>query len=172
MVKFYFALSFAMVLSFHTLVLMYDHSSFKSIKKSYQVSVNASDATELKVETKDKKKEVGPLNSSDKTKNSSLEQQGVISEYLSQVVALIEAHKDYPLLSRALGEEGVVSLDFTINANGKVEKVLVKSKSSFDRLNQAALNAIYRVKSFPSFPKSINKNQLNLALSLKFLSQP
>ncbi len=48
----------------------------------------------------------------------------------------------YPAISKKLGEEGKVLLSVLVNPDGRVAKVSLKTSSGFDRLDQAALNAV------------------------------
>lgn len=50
----------------------------------------------------------------------------------------------YPALSRRLGEQGSVLLSVFVNENGRAENVTLKSSSGFDRLDNAALEAVSR----------------------------
>jgi protein TonB len=47
----------------------------------------------------------------------------------------------YPVLSRRRGEEGKVIVEVTISAQGAVRRALIKTSSSYPRLDRAALKA-------------------------------
>lgn len=49
---------------------------------------------------------------------------------------------DYPPASRQFGEQGRVLLHAMINADGSVEQVALRKSSGFERLDQAALDAV------------------------------
>mgnify|MGYP003584106780 CR=1 FL=1 len=55
----------------------------------------------------------------------------------------------YPSMSQRLGEEGVVLLDVKVSAEGSPVDVRVKKSSGFDRLDQAAREAILRCRFVP-----------------------
>lgn len=61
-----------------------------------------------------------------------------------RIAASIDPAKDcrakpaYPSLSRRVGEEGVVILEFTIEADGQVSDARVKQSSGYPRLDEAA----------------------------------
>ena len=61
-----------------------------------------------------------------------------------RVAASIDPAKDcrdkpaYPALSKRIGEEGLVVLEFTIEANGKVSEAKIKQSSGHPRLDEAA----------------------------------
>lgn len=48
----------------------------------------------------------------------------------------------YPVMSRRLGETGKVILRVTLDESGKVAKAIVDRSSGFNRLDEAALNAV------------------------------
>lgn len=50
----------------------------------------------------------------------------------------------YPALSRRLGEQGTIVLSVYVNEAGAAEKVELKQSSGFDRLDDAALDAVSR----------------------------
>lgn len=56
----------------------------------------------------------------------------------------------YPSLSRKLGEQGRVLLSVYILADGTVGEIKLKKSSGFDRLDDAALNAVKRWKYVPA----------------------
>lgn len=56
----------------------------------------------------------------------------------------------YPALSRRLGEEGTVTLEILVKANGMVGEVKLKNSSGYKRLDDAAINAIKRWKFVPA----------------------
>lgn len=55
----------------------------------------------------------------------------------------------YPSLSKRLGEQGKVLVRVYISANGAVDKGEIKQSSGYDRLDQAALNAVLRWRFVP-----------------------
>lgn len=52
---------------------------------------------------------------------------------------LEQAQKNYPRVSRRLGESGRVLLHVLIGVDGTAQKVEVKQSSGFERLDQAAI---------------------------------
>ncbi|GAB3248424.1 hypothetical protein GCM10027296_11430 [Chitinimonas naiadis] len=56
----------------------------------------------------------------------------------------------YPGLSRKLGEQGRVLLSVYILADGTVGEIKLKKSSGYDRLDDAALNAVKRWKYIPA----------------------
>lgn len=56
----------------------------------------------------------------------------------------------YPPLSKRAGEEGKVLLRVWVDAEGRAERVEVKTSSGFERLDKAALEAVARWKFVPA----------------------
>ncbi|MRR51036.1 MAG: energy transducer TonB, partial [Rhodocyclaceae bacterium] len=56
----------------------------------------------------------------------------------------------YPSASRRLGEQGRVLLRVYVSAEGRAEKVEVKTSSGFQRLDQAAEDAVSRWRFVPA----------------------
>jgi len=57
---------------------------------------------------------------------------------------------DYPGISKRAGEEGRVLLKVLVSANGDAENVEIEKGSHFDRLDQAAINAVKRWRFIPA----------------------
>ncbi|AKJ64364.1 hypothetical protein L21SP4_01112 [Kiritimatiella glycovorans] len=57
---------------------------------------------------------------------------------------------DYPLLSRKRGEEGTVTLEVHVSAEGKPERVTVSDGSGHRRLDRAAVRAVRRTSFRPA----------------------
>lgn len=55
----------------------------------------------------------------------------------------------YPILSRIKGEEGRVSLSAGIKEDGLVETVRIEESSGYDRLDRAAVKALYKFRFAP-----------------------
>ncbi len=56
----------------------------------------------------------------------------------------------YPALSRRMGEQGRVLLRVFVEADGMSSRVELRSSSGFERLDQAALDAVRRWKFVPA----------------------
>lgn len=49
---------------------------------------------------------------------------------------------EYPILSRRRGETGTAVVQFVVGVTGRIENIALKKSSGFDRLDQAALDAV------------------------------
>lgn len=63
---------------------------------------------------------------------------------------------EYPTMSRRLGEEGVVVLLLTVDADGRVTAATVDSTSGFERLDEAAIKEALRPRLWKFVPGTIN----------------
>jgi len=57
---------------------------------------------------------------------------------------------DYPRLSRELKEQGIVQLRVHVSAEGRPTEILINRSSSYDRLDQAAINAVRQWRFVPA----------------------
>lgn len=55
----------------------------------------------------------------------------------------------YPSISKRLGEEGLVMLNVLVSADGQPQKIIVKKSSGFERLDEAAREAMQRCRFVP-----------------------
>ncbi|MCX8513133.1 MAG: energy transducer TonB [Chthoniobacteraceae bacterium] len=65
---------------------------------------------------------------------------------LGKPLYLVRPQVNYPAESRAAGEQGVVLLRITVNANGRPSAVSVAGSSGFPRLDKAAVEGGWRCK--------------------------
>jgi len=56
----------------------------------------------------------------------------------------------YPRKSRRLGEEGIVTVKATIDLQGRVINTVILSSSGFERLDNAAVNAVNKAEFYPA----------------------
>lgn len=88
--------------------------------------------------------------------------------YKALVRNRVDARKTYPRLSRRMGEEGRVVVEFRLGSNGEVLHVRVKESSGSERLDEAALQAVREAASFPPFPEGVNRQSWEFTLPLSF----
>lgn len=91
-----------------------------------------------------------------------------IESYASRLREEINKNKKYPTMSKKLKEEGRVIISFKVLNNGQFENISIKLSSNKERLDKAALNALYDTKEFEAFDKSIKKDFLEFNLPLEF----
>ncbi len=74
-------------------------------------------------------------------------------QYLVRIMALVEAHKSYPLSARRRHIEGEIQLSFQVNAEGYVSDIQITGKSSV--LRRASMDALQNSLPLPPPPKEI-----------------
>lgn len=165
--------SFILTATIHLVVLLYSEDSTLKLKRSFRVSVapRILNSESFKSPESLTKTNLPSSNKTTKPSSESIMSEGIVNEYLNELVRIVETHKYYPALSRRLGEIGEVDLSFTISSKGELLELSIKSASRFERLNKAALKAVQDSGLFPRFPSSLRQDKLDLALSLKFISE-
>jgi protein TonB len=73
-------------------------------------------------------------------------------DYFQRLLAEIARHKRYPRLARVRGWEGRVVVEFTVGADGRVERVNLQNGSPHAILNEAALDLIRSRERFEAPP--------------------
>lgn len=91
-----------------------------------------------------------------------------LKDYLQQVRRLLDQHKHYPALARRQHLEGVVVLQFTIHADGRIENPRLKRSSGHALLDEEAQETVRRVKAFPPFPPGLGRERLTIEIPLAF----
>lgn len=93
--------------------------------------------------------------------------QKLINDYAIKLREAINKNKNYPNISKKLKEEGKVIISFRVLKNGKFTDIKIQTSSNKERLDKAALNALYDTKEFESF-HNINKEHLDFIVPLEF----
>ncbi len=88
------------------------------------------------------------------------------SGYADQIAAWLERHKRYPRTSRRMGEQGVVTLQFTLDGQGRVLGHRIVRSSGHDRLDQEVLALLERASPMPKPPGSAQR--ISLAVPIVF----
>jgi protein TonB len=92
-----------------------------------------------------------------------------IDNYASRLREEINKNKNYPTISKKLREEGRVIVSFRVLNTGQFTNIRVFVSSTKERLDKAALNALYNTKEYQAFDnKLINKEFLDFELPLEF----
>ncbi|MFA6449789.1 MAG: TonB family protein [bacterium] len=88
--------------------------------------------------------------------------------YARAVRERIESLKEYPQGARRRGQEGVASVQFTLNRNGSVSGVSIAKTSGYDSLDNAALDAVRKAAPFQPIPKELDRDEFALRVSIVF----
>ena len=92
----------------------------------------------------------------------------VLDGYLGTLQALIASAKKYPESARKSGQEGKVTVQFTVMQNGNVKNIQLVSKTNYRVLNEEAIEAVKRAAPFSGFPDEIDKPFLDIILPFRF----
>jgi protein TonB len=82
--------------------------------------------------------------------------------YFTKIKQMILSRWEYPELALRYGLEGKLSVEFTISANGQLERLRVVRSSGSHILDEEALRAIQAAAPFPPIPRWIQPNPLRI----------
>ncbi len=92
-----------------------------------------------------------------------------LSDYLFGLRRLIDSKKIYPSLSRRMGETGKVLLSFEVLRNGTIQEIRIKTRSQFERLDQAALETVSNFEKYSPLPDSVSEDRIVVEVPIEFL---
>lgn len=87
--------------------------------------------------------------------------------YLNELRRFIESKKFYPRMAARLKHSGVVEIALVLDENGNFKDIKIKKASSFETLNDAALDLIKSLKKFKPIPQDMD-NTLAVNIPLKY----
>jgi TonB family protein len=90
------------------------------------------------------------------------------AKYKDQVTAELEGAIEYPFWAQDLKQEGEVSAEVTIRADGTISKVKIKKRSRHNILNQEVEQAMDRIGSVASFPSWVKDDALTVLIEHNF----
>jgi protein TonB len=79
--------------------------------------------------------------------------------YESQLLAWLQRHKKYPNLARRRGQQGIVILEFVINAEGKLLSHKIIQASAHTALNTAVVKMIKQASPMPPVPQELHRKR-------------
>uniref|UniRef100_UPI0040487789 energy transducer TonB n=1 Tax=Aliarcobacter sp. TaxID=2321116 RepID=UPI0040487789 len=135
--------------------------------KEKVIDENLKDIEKLKTKKENLKESESKI-SENQNNEQKIKEQKFIDSYASRLREEINKNKKYPTMSKKLKEEGKVIVSFKVLKNGQFENISILLSSNKERLDKAALNALYDTKEFEAFDKSIKKEFLEFNLPLEF----
>ncbi len=93
---------------------------------------------------------------------------GEIATWRDQVLSRLQRAKRYPSSSESRREQGVVTLNFTVNRNGGVTARRIARSSGHPALDQEVLEMVSRAAPFPAFPAGMAQTSVNLSVPIRF----
>lgn len=94
--------------------------------------------------------------------------QSIRNEYLLKLRKRIEQNKVYPKRAKRLRQEGKVLVSFLIQKNGKIQNISLKGKSSYKRLDKAALELLKKIARFDPIPKELGKDSWAIEVPINY----
>lgn len=101
-------------------------------------------------------------------KNSSAKRANMEGIYLSELHRAIKRHQRYPEASRRQGTEGIATIGFILQGDGRIVRVQVVQSSDDRELDRAAIDAINRLGRFKPIPLEIGRSSWSLRISIRF----
>jgi protein TonB len=91
----------------------------------------------------------------------------IMGPYARALLARLEAHKRYPVLSRRRGEEGIVTLRLSVAADGRLVSAEPVGEAP-QRLIDASLEAVRDAAPFPPLPAALQAAQAVFTLPVAY----
>jgi protein TonB len=88
-------------------------------------------------------------------------------DWLAEVGAWLLAHRSYPETARALGRQGTVVVQITVEQSGRVEEVNLLRGSGSDSLDHAA-EALVRNAQLPPFPPDMKVPRQSVTVPIRY----
>jgi protein TonB len=92
----------------------------------------------------------------------------VAPAWVSQLLAHLNRHKQYPGAARARHEEGVVTLNFTMDRSGHVLAHSIVKSSGSQALDTEASAMLQRAEPLPAFPPSMAGTSRSFSVPIRF----
>lgn len=117
----------------------------------------------------------GPVPSADKSAPASVDRPApprtagslIDPVWGASVQSWLAAKKTYPEQARTRGEEGTVSIRFTVDRSGRVLDVSLTGGSGSDRLDQATL-ALLSTAMLSPFPAAMTADQVTITTAVRY----
>lgn len=90
--------------------------------------------------------------------------------YKAELRAKIDENKFYPVMSKRLGQTGIVVVAFTLLEDGNIVNVRIDKPSPFERLNLAGLEAVKKIERFKPIPKELGAKTMDIKVPVKFFT--
>ena len=89
-------------------------------------------------------------------------------DYLADLVNAIHRNKYYPRKARRRSEQGTVVVGFTIEQDGSLSEIGVRSSSGIRRLDDAALKTLRKLTPFRPIPEALNRDRWPITVPIEF----
>lgn len=92
----------------------------------------------------------------------------VYASYFDKIKQLIETQWEYPALALRYGLQGRLSLEFTISADGRLDRLRLVRSSGSQLLDDEAVRAVKAASPFPPIPPWVQPNPLSVSASMEY----
>jgi protein TonB len=90
------------------------------------------------------------------------------ADYFALVSAHLNRRKTYPVEARRARQQGVVTVRFTVDRQGRVSDVSIRRSSGHELLDSATLDLVQRVAPLPPMPASMPRDRITLSLPIDY----
>lgn len=94
---------------------------------------------------------------------------GPSADYMAQLSAWLEKHKQYPRRAQRRRQEGTALLQFVIDREGRVIEYRIRESSGHEILDEEVAAMIERAQPLPGFPDDMPRARLELVVPIQFL---
>ena len=91
-----------------------------------------------------------------------------IESYSSLLANAIAKYKQYPKIAQMRGWQGTVIVDLEIDTKGAVISIKIKKSSTYEVLDNEALEMIKKASPFPAPPESLRGKNFNVLVPISF----
>lgn len=141
-----------------------------TITKAFEITKE--EKSEIKEEIQSQNistQEAKPSTTHSVSQEEKVNNQEYMNQYRNRLREEINKNKTYPTISKKLKEEGKVIVSFRVLQNGIFSEIKLLVSSDKERLDKAALNALYDTKHFEPYDnKIVNKEYLDFEVPIDF----
>mgnify|MGYP001616580483 FL=1 len=91
-----------------------------------------------------------------------------LDSYIDDIKSQIVSSVGYPSLARELGVAGTVKVRLRISSDGGLKEALVVNSSGSELLDSSTIRSIKKLAPFPSFPGSIERNEIAVDIPIVY----
>lgn len=91
-----------------------------------------------------------------------------LESYSSLLANAIAKYKQYPKIAQMRGWQGTVIADLEIDSKGAVMSVIIKKSSTYEVLDNEALEMIKKASPFPAPPENLRGKNFNVLVPISF----
>jgi protein TonB len=91
-----------------------------------------------------------------------------VASYNQLVAAHLQRFKQYPSASKAVGEQGISRLSFSLSRGRQVLGSHLAGSSGYAALDAETLAMVRRAQPFPSFPPELKQASMSFTVPVRF----